>query len=85
MTMITGEANVRKFVVLQVIHGLALEIGTGMKLSRHGSALQAAKIQKVVPDTCRNKKNALKLSIEYMKTLDPAYEPSPIIKRALDK
>lgn len=85
MTMITGKENIRKFVVLQVIHGLALEVGTGMKLSRHGSALQAAKIQQVVPETCRSKKTALKLSVEHMKTLDPDYEPSPIIKRALNK
>ena len=85
MTMITGTENIRKFTVLQVVHALALEVGTGMKISRHGSALQAAKIQKVVPDTCRSKKAALKLAVEHMKTLDPGYEPRGSVKLALSK
>lgn len=85
MTMITGTANIRKFTVLQVIHALALEVGTGMKISRHGSALQAAKIQQVVPETCRSKKAALKLAVEYMKGLEPEYVPGRSVTLALSK
>lgn len=85
MTMITGAENIRKFTVLQVVHALALEVGTGMKISRHGSALQAAKLQRVVPETCRSKKTALKLAVDYMKELYPTWEVSPSIQKALDK
>jgi hypothetical protein len=85
MSIITGAENIRKFTVLQVIHALAIEVGTGMKISRHGSALQAAKIQQVVPETCRSKKTALKLAVEYMKGLDPEYEPKGSVKLALSK
>jgi hypothetical protein len=85
MTMITGAENIRKFVVLQVVHALALEVTTGMKISRYGSALQAAKLQAVVPERCRNKKTALKLAVDYMKKLDPDYEPSDSIKLAMSK
>lgn len=85
MTMITGTENIRKFTVLQVVHALAIEVGTGMKISRHGSALQAAKLQGVVPDTCRSKKAALKLAVKYMQDLDPGYEPKGSVKLALTK
>lgn len=85
MSMITGAENIRKFTVLQVIHALALEVGTGMKISRHGSALQAAKLQRVVPESCRSKKAALKLAVEYMQTLDPDYVPKGSVKLALSK
>lgn len=85
MSMITGAENIRKFTVLQVVHALALEVGTGMKISRHGSALQAAKLQQVVPETCRSKKAALKLAVEHMKGLDPEWEPKASVKLALSK
>lgn len=85
MTVITGAENIRKFTVLQVIHALALEIGTGMKISRHGSALQAAKLQRVVPETCRSKKAALRLAVEHMKDLDPAYVEGRTVTLALAK
>jgi hypothetical protein len=85
MTMITGAENIRKFTVLQVVHALALEVGTGMKISRHGSALQAAKLQGVVPATCRSKKAALKLAVSYLQELDPGYEPKGRVKLALTK
>jgi hypothetical protein len=83
--MITGAENIRKFVVLQVVHALALEVGTGMKISRHGSALQAAKLQGVVPETCRNKKTALKLAVDHMKELEPNYQPTASVKLAMSK
>lgn len=85
MTMITGAENIRKFTVLQVVHALALEVATGMKISRHGSALQAAKLQQVVPESCRSKKTALKLAVEHMKELDPGYEPKGSVRLALSK
>jgi hypothetical protein len=85
MTVIAGTENITKFTALQVVHALALEVGTGMKISRHGSALQAAKIHKIVPETCRSKKTALKLAVEHMKTLDPDYEPKGSVKLALSK
>jgi len=85
MTIITGAENIRKFTVLQVVHALALEVGTGMKISRHGSALQAAKLQQVVPQTCRSKKTALKLAVAYLQEIDPGYEPKGSVKLALSK
>lgn len=85
MTMITGTENIRKVTVLQVVHALALEVGTGMKISRHGSALQAAKLQRVVPETCRSKKAALKLAVDHMKELDPEYVPGRSVALALSK
>jgi hypothetical protein len=83
--MITGADNMAKFRALQIVHALALEVGTGMQISRHGSALKAAKMQGIVPATCRTKKGALKLAVEYMKTLDPTYEPKGSVKLALTK
>jgi hypothetical protein len=77
--------QVLSVVNIQVIHALALEINTGLKLSARGSALQAAKIQRLVPETCRSKKKALEICIAEMKKKDPDYEPSPSVKRALQK
>lgn len=85
MTMITGTENIRKATVVQVIYALALEVGTGMKVSSRMSALQAAKLQRVVPETCRSKKAALKLAVEHMKGLDPTWEPKASVKLALSK
>jgi hypothetical protein len=85
MTIIAGAENIRRFTVLQVVHALALEVGTGMKISSRMSALQAAKLQRVVPETCRSKKAALKLAVEYMKGIDPEYEPKGSVALALKK
>jgi hypothetical protein len=40
--VLTGERNMRRFHMLQVIHGLKLEVNTGMKLSSRGSVLKVA-------------------------------------------
>lgn len=83
--VISGADNMAKFRALQIVHALALEVGTGMQISRGGSALKAAKMQGIVPQNCRTKKAALVLAVEHMKTLDPGYEPKGSVKLALSK
>jgi len=79
--IITGKDNMRKFHVLQVIHGLALEISTGMKLSRGGSLIKVAKqcgyTQK------QTKVGALLDCVQLMTTLDPEYVVSERVSKAL--
>lgn len=84
--IIEGKENVRKFTLLQVAHALSLEIVTGMKISSRGSALDAARIQGVIPKGKRTTKHAaLVATIDAIKELVPDYEPSASIKRALAK
>ena len=83
--MLTSAEQVKAFHVLAVTHALALEINTGMKLSNRGSALDAARIQGIIPMGKRtSRKAALKAAIEVMKTIDPAYEPKPMVAKALN-
>lgn len=85
--VIEGKDNIRLFTLLQVASALALEINSpGMRISSRGSALDAARIQGVIPRGKRyTKKQALEIAVELIKTADPGYEPKSTIARALAK
>lgn len=63
-----------KVVLVTIIAGLTIEIGTGMKVSRGVSPIEALK--RDFGFTGRQKKPALKHAIAEMKKLDPTYEAS---------
>lgn len=67
---------------LTVASALALEVNTGMVLSR-GSAMQAA--NKISGSTKRTKKGALKDLVAYLETTITGYQPSASVRRALEK
>lgn len=78
--------TVTAFTCLQLIHGAALEINTGMQMSRHGNCIKGARIQGLIPKTGRyTKKRVLELALEEMKKIDPSYEPVGHVKRALER
>lgn len=78
--------SVTRFTCLQLIHGAALEINTGMQISRHGNIIKAARIQGLIPKTGRyTKKQVLELAIAEMKKYDPTYEVKPSVAKALAK
>ena len=78
--------EVTRFTILQLIHGAALEINTGMQISRHGNIIKAARIQGLIPKTGRySKKQVLELAIAEMQKHDPDYVPTGSIKLALEK
>lgn len=80
---LTGK-GIEAFKVLQVIHGLSIEIVTGMKLSNRGSALDRARAYGIIEGRT-TKKAALKAAIAAMRQIDPQYEPKASVKKALDK
>lgn len=82
----TGPDATRFFTLVSLASALALEINTGLKISRHGSALDAAKIQGIIPKGKRgNYKTALTLTIDAIKEMRPDYTPNPSVRRAMDK
>lgn len=78
----TDETNRRKVRLLTIISGLAIEIRTGMKVSRGVQPLQALKHD--FPDFKGNKKKGLKFAIDELKKLDDSYQPSTRILSALE-
>ena len=78
---------VTRFTCLQLIHAAAFEINApGMRISRRGSSVTAARIQGLIPEKGRyTKKQVLELAVAEMKKHDPSYEPTGSVKRALDK
>ena len=78
--------EVTRFTILQLIHGAALEINSGLQMSRHGNCIKGARIQGLIPKTGRySKKQVLELAIAEMQKHDPDYVPTGSIKRALEK
>lgn len=82
--VILAGKGIEAFKILQVIHGLSIEIVTGMKLSNRGSALDYARKYGIIEGRT-TKKAALKAAIAAMKKLDPQYEPKASVQKALDK
>lgn len=79
--VITGETNMARFRALQVIHGLALEINSGMKLSSRGSVM---KVGKQLSGSKRNtKKGVLADMVVFLQSIDPGYEPRESVTKAL--
>lgn len=87
MTTIDTPEGIAAFGWLQVIHGLALEINTEMKLSRGGNLMTVLARRGYtgpVRGTRKNKGLALRWAIEQLKVINPAYEPKATVARALE-
>ncbi len=85
--IIEGPENTRAATLLTLAHALALEINLpGMVLSSRGSALDAARIQGVIPKGKRTtRKAALAATIAAIKEKWPEYEPTKSVARAMSK
>lgn len=67
--------------LLAILHGLALEVNTGMKMSRGVSVLAVA--QRDGLTVKRTKRGALKDVLAYVQKVNPDYQPGETITRAL--
>lgn len=85
MTMAKGSEEVRVFTLITLAHALAMEINMpGMRVSSRGSALDAARIQHVIPAGKRvSRKDALKATVAAITELRPDYEAKSLVKKAL--
>lgn len=80
--LIEGESNMRMFHNLQVLHGLALEINSGLKLSSRGSVMKVAKAK------CGSSKQTKRgVLIDYVAWMRASfdYEPSGSVLKAMSK
>ena len=76
------DAEVRFRVhIMQCVHGLALEINSGMKLSRHGSLLKL--VQSSYGVRARTKRGALVEMVALLHASDPEWVESSSVVRAL--
>lgn len=73
----------KKVVLLTIISGLTIEIMTGMKVSRGVSPIAALK--RDFNFTGRTKVIALNFAVQQMMELDPQWEISPRILKAMAK
>lgn len=81
-TMITGE-HIEMFRVLHVMHGLALEINTGMKLSARGSVMLVAR--EMCGSAKRTKKGVLRDYVAWVQTFRPEFTPQSRVTQAMSK
>lgn len=80
--IITGD-SIPIYALLTLASALALKINTGMEMSRI-PALQGAKNLGIIPaDKRGNAKTALKLTVQKLRDLQPGYEPSATVAKAL--
>lgn len=83
--MLTKEnGGVQFFQHNRIVHGLGLEVNTGMKVSRGVSMVKVAQANGMIGETTRAKKKALKEAVKFMKENYPTWEVSPSIQKALD-
>jgi hypothetical protein len=83
----TGKDATRFLTLIQLASALALEMlsPNGMKISRHGTALDAAKIQGIIPKDKRgNYKKAMAGTVAAIREMRPDYTPNPRVKRAME-
>lgn len=66
---------------ISLVHALALQVNTGMKLSRGISAIKIA--QQDGHTTKRTAKGALRDTVQRLREVYPEYEPSEGVARAL--
>jgi hypothetical protein len=80
-----GPEQVRVFTLVTLASALAMEINMpGMRVSSRGSALDAARIQHVIPKGKRvTRKDALQATVDALKELRPDYDPNRLVKKAL--
>jgi hypothetical protein len=84
----TGPDATRYFTIVSLASALALEMNspTGLKISRRGTALDAAKIQGIIPKDKRgNYKVALTKTVAAIREMRPDYTPNRFVKQAMDK
>ncbi len=79
---ITGE-HIPLFRAMQVMHGLALEINSGLKLSNRGSVMLIAR--GMCGSAKRTKKGVLADYVKWFRASNPAWEPSGSVAKALSK
>lgn len=72
------------FQAARIIHGIALEVNTTMKVSSRGNILDAARTIGLIPQGRTTKKAALRRAVATMKLNYPTWEPSASITRALN-
>lgn len=83
----SGPDATRFFTIVSLASALALEMNSpsGMKISRRGTALDAAKIQGIIPKDKRgNYKVALTKTVAAIREMRPDYTPNPFVKKAMD-
>ncbi len=80
----TGATQGERFKMLQLIHGLSLEINTGIKVSSKGSLVNAAKSFGWLPTDIRLKKVALSELVSQARN-GFGYVPRDSVKSALPK
>jgi predicted Abi (CAAX) family protease len=81
----TGPDATRFMTLLQLASALALEMTTPLKISRRGTALDAAKIQGIIPrDKRGNYKIALTKTVAAIREMRPDFAPNPRVKRAME-
>lgn len=88
MSMIDTPEGIAAFGWLQVIHALALEINTSMKLSRGVNLMKVVQSRGYtgpVRGTKPNQRLALKWAIEQLQTINPDYVASGTVARALEE
>lgn len=79
---IATESGIAMFRHLQLIHALALEINTGMRMSSRGSVMMTAR--EVCGSSKRTKKGVLGDYVKFViSTVDPDFQPAGTVKRAL--
>lgn len=85
--VVTGAEDIHLTRILTLASGLALEINTGLRMSRHFSPLQAARNCGLVPDdgTKPRSKKLLALTIAELRRLRPDYEPNSTVAKAMEK
>lgn len=83
-TKFDGKQQGHRFKMLQLIHGLSLEINTGIKVSSRGSILKHAKEIGWISENIRFKKVALGRLVDDAKK-GFGYVPSDRVKQAINK
>lgn len=75
--------GIQMFRVLQVMHGLALEINSGMRLTNRGSVMLMAKQMSGSPK--RTKKGVLRDYVAWVQSFYPEFTPKENVTRAMSK
>lgn len=75
--------GIEMFRVLQVLHGLAMEINTGMSVSSRGSIMLLAR--EMCGTSKRTKKGVLRDYVKWVQSWHPTFEASDRVKKAMAK
>lgn len=86
MGSVTEGADPARITSLLVLaSGLAVEMGTRLRMSNRRSTLAAARALGLVEEGRRPQKKALlALTVAELRRIVPGYEPNPTVRRAMD-